>query len=68
MFLKLKCTKIRTGEDVKKSFLGTSLGVQWLRLPGHVREASSIPGQGIKIPHTPEPMRHNEDPMQPKLK
>ena len=37
-------------------------------LPGHVREASSTPGQGIKIPHTPGPMHHNEDPMQPKLK
>ena len=35
--------------------LGTSLGVQWLRLcPSTAGGTSLIPGQGTKIPHAVE--------------
>ena len=40
---------------------GTSLEVQWLRLhlPVQVGGASSIPGQGVKIPHALGPKHQN---------
>ena len=56
---------------VKEGLMGTSLNP-----PSNVGDASSIPGQGTKIPHiagqlsphatSREPMHHNDDPAQPK--
>ena len=38
-------------ERLKHAFIGTSLAVQWLRLhASNSGDASSIPGQGAKIP------------------
>jgi len=39
------------GSRFKKKNLGTSMAVQWLRLPSSAVGAGSIHGWGTKIPH-----------------
>ena len=44
--------KEKRNKKAQKSYLGTSLAVQWLRLhASNVEGSGSMPGQETKIPH-----------------